>query len=250
MTFQPDNDAGHGMRFPTPRHAAILALLSSDAGERQRAFDTIATVYWRPAYAHIRLHWRRSPDDARDLIQGFFLSALEKGYFSSFDPGKARFRTFLRMCLDRFVQRSDAADETLKRGGALEFVPLDIHEIEQSLSTSAQSKSPEDHFHHEWVRALLSLATEGLHSHCSNCDRHVAISAFRRYDLEDLNAGERPTYEQLAKELNTTPHDITNQLAYARREFRRIVLELLREMTSSESEFQEEARELLGIDVK
>ena len=39
---------------------------------------------------------------------------------------------------------------------------------------------------------------------------------------------------------------VTNFLAFARREFRRIVLEILREITSSDREFREEARRLLG----
>ncbi len=39
-----------------------------------------------------------------------------------------------------------------------------------------------------------------------------------------------------------------NRLAYARREFRRIVLERLREITATEEEFRAEARVLLGTD--
>jgi hypothetical protein len=40
--------------------------------------------------------------------------------------------------------------------------------------------------------------------------------------------------------------DVTNYLAFARREFRRCVLEQLREMTGSEEEFRREAHFLLG----
>ena len=40
---------------------------------------------------------------------------------------------------------------------------------------------------------------------------------------------------------------MTNFLAFARREFRRITLETLREMTASENEFRREARALLGV---
>ncbi|MFN2387062.1 MAG: hypothetical protein ABR576_12415 [Thermoanaerobaculia bacterium] len=39
---------------------------------------------------------------------------------------------------------------------------------------------------------------------------------------------------------------MTNALALARREFRRILLEDLRAVTGSEADFQEEARSLLG----
>ena len=40
--------------------------------------------------------------------------------------------------------------------------------------------------------------------------------------------------------------DVTNHLSRVRRELRRIVLEVLREMTASDEEFSEEARALLG----
>ena len=56
------------------------------------------------------------------------------------------------------------------------------------------------------------------------------------------------TYEQVARQFGLKPSDVTNYLAFARREFRRIVLDQLREMTGSEEEFRREAHTLLGID--
>jgi len=41
---------------------------------------------------------------------------------------------------------------------------------------------------------------------------------------------------------------VTNYLAGARREFRRIVLDKLRELTATDDEFRREARMLLGVD--
>jgi len=41
---------------------------------------------------------------------------------------------------------------------------------------------------------------------------------------------------------------VTNYLAFARREFRRIALERLREMAASDEEFRREARALLGVE--
>jgi hypothetical protein len=42
---------------------------------------------------------------------------------------------------------------------------------------------------------------------------------------------------------------VTNHLALARRELRRIVLDTLRELTASDAEFRREARQLLGLDL-
>jgi len=44
--------------------------------------------------------------------------------------------------------------------------------------------------------------------------------------------------------------DVTNALAWARREFRRGALERLREICGSEEEFQREARSVFGWEAK
>ncbi|MGH7456855.1 MAG: hypothetical protein ACRENG_36230, partial [bacterium] len=79
--------------------------------------------------------------------------------------------------------------------------------------------------------------------------KEVHFKIFQRYDLDE-EAGEKISYEQLAAEFKTSASNVTNYLAYARREFRRIVLEKLREMTATEEEFQSEARAVLGVDLK
>ncbi len=57
----------------------------------------------------------------------------------------------------------------------------------------------------------------------------------------------RPTSE-IAEALGLPVTQVTNFLAYARREFRAIVLERLREISGTEAEFRLEAMELLGVD--
>ena len=41
--------------------------------------------------------------DAQDLTQEFFARAFEKEYLEKYDPARARFRTFVRTCLDGFL---------------------------------------------------------------------------------------------------------------------------------------------------
>jgi DNA-directed RNA polymerase specialized sigma24 family protein len=89
--------------FPVTRHSIVAAMRSAQPDERRSAFDTLVTAYWKPVFKYVRLKWHVSPEDAADLTQAFFLRAFEKDFFSGFDPAKARFRTFLRICLDGFV---------------------------------------------------------------------------------------------------------------------------------------------------
>jgi hypothetical protein len=71
---------------------------------------------------------------------------------------------------------------------------------------------------------------------------------FARYDIDPDAAGARPTYAALGRELGRSVTDVTNELAWARRAFREIVLDLLRAICASDDEFRAEARDLLGID--
>lgn len=238
--------------FPVTRRSALIATRSDDLDERQRAFDTLVAAYWKPVYKYIRLKWRQSNDDAQDLTQGFFAQAIEKNFFQGYDPGKARFRTFLRTCLDGFVANEEKAARRIKRGGDAQILSLDFETAEGELKHAdiPDPESMDDYFYKEWVRSLFALAVEDLRQTCEASGRSVHFQLFERYDLAAAEAGHALTYDALAAEFNLPTSKITNYLAWARREFRRIVLERLRDITLTDEEFRLEARSLLGIDVR
>ena len=71
---------------------------------------------------------------------------------------------------------------------------------------------------------------------------------FQIFELYDIEEGSRAlTYNELARRFNIKATDVTNQLASARREFRRIVLNELRALSTSEEEFRHEVQTLLGM---
>jgi hypothetical protein len=71
---------------------------------------------------------------------------------------------------------------------------------------------------------------------------------FQRYDLEGPDAPDELSYAQLGREFGLSAVQVTNHLAFARRHFRRLVIERLQATTSSEEEFQDEARKLFGAE--
>jgi RNA polymerase sigma factor (sigma-70 family) len=242
-----DTDIGGPLhKFPVTNYSAIIAARSEDQLVRRRAFETILAGYWKPAYKYIRLKWQADNEDAKDLTQGFFATTFEKDYFTSFDPQKASFQTFLRTCLDGFVANERKAGRRLKRGGDVDHYQLDFVSAEAELAAHAAESSlnPEEYFHREWVRWMFTLAVEALRRHCDETGRTLHFQLFERYDLHDDG---NISYASLAKEFGLEPATVNNYLAAARREFRKIVLEKLREITASAEEFRTEARSLLGI---
>ena len=230
--------------FPVTRHSVVGSLGSEEPDVRRAAFDALATAYWKPVFKYVRLKWSAEPEEAADLTQAFFLRAFEKSYFTSFDPAKGKFRTFLRTCLDRFVANTRQESRRLKRGGDVEFVPFDFaaaeHELQQQHVGNA-AQELDAFFHREWLRSLFGVAVDRLRALCDENGRSVRSTLFERYDLADEDST-RPTYASLAGELDVSVIDVTNELAAARRDFRRLVLTVLREQCATDEEFENEAR--------
>jgi len=244
--------------FPATRHSVVAGIASADQQTRRVAFDALVSAYWRPVYKYVRIKWRADRDDAADLTQEFFARAFEKGSLGRFDPERARFRTFLRVCLDGFVANEYKAAGRIKRGGAVAFVRLDFAAAESELSETTASALGENGalpaadddtlFRQEWVRALFADGVAALRDFCGAAGKHTQFAVFQRYDLDDDVA--RPTYAELATELGIPATQVTNYLAFARRELRRLVLERLRELCTTDDEFRLEARDLLGVDTQ
>jgi RNA polymerase sigma factor (sigma-70 family) len=233
--------------FPKTRWSAIEAARSSDPEERRRALDRIVSVYWKPVYKYVRARYRRSAEDAQDLTQEFFGSLLERRSLDAYEPRKARLRTFLRACVDALVANADRDARRLKRGAGTAPLSLEFELAEGELARTGLP-SPErvdDFFEREWVRSLFAAAVDQLRAACAAKGKEAAFAIFERYDLDDAEPG-RPTYADLAAEHGLSVVDVTNHLAGARRDFRRITLELLRETTASDDEFRREALSLLG----
>lgn len=229
-------------RFPRTRRSAVVGSASHDAVTRARAFDVLAACYFPPACAYVRQRWSVSTDDAEDLVQSFFAHALASGILGRYDAGRARFRTYLRTCLDHHVQDTWRAATRRKRGGDATHVSL------EAAPAACAPDSLDDMMHTEWVRSVFTHAVEGLRRRCEAEGKSMQFAVFERYDLEDADRTPRPTYEDLAREFALPVTRVTNHLAAMRRAFRREVLATLRATTASEDEFRAEARALLGVE--
>jgi RNA polymerase sigma factor (sigma-70 family) len=213
--------------------------------------DILFAAYWKPVYKYIRLKFSHSPQDAQDLTQGFFAELLERGLLSRFDPAKSRLRTYLRLCVDSFSLNEMKAASRKKRGGEFAHVALDFSAAEDELHAQAVNpasipcpESLEDFFEKEWIRSLFSSAVEELRGVCETREKQ---KAFRLFEAYDLDGEENISYAQLAASFSLPLTEVNNQLAWARREFRRIALQRLHVLCESEEEFAREAKTLFGV---
>jgi RNA polymerase sigma factor (sigma-70 family) len=241
-----DSDTGIGgsqTRFPDTRDS-ILGVAQGRSPDR----ESLIATYWKPAYKYIRVQWRKSNEDAKDLTQSFFTHALAKDFFQGFDPAKGRFRAYLRASLDNHVRNQHRTELSDKRSPGSPLLSVDFTDAEREvvLEPRDPSKSMEEYFQDEWVRHLFSLAVDTLKRNYESRGRHTHFALFSRYDLDEDSS--ELTYDRLAEEFDIPASQVTNWLAATRRDFRRIVLEQLRAVTADEREFQAEMLAVLGTE--
>ncbi len=240
-----DNRGG----FPATRISAIVAASSSDRGIRARGLEAVAAAYRLPVYKYIRLRWKGTREEAEDRTQGFFTEAIDKNWFARYEPDRARFRTFLRSCLDAYLANEAKSAARIKRGGDATIVTFDFEEAERGLAgQSVAAHEIDAYFEREFVRSLYSIAVDRLRDELGASGKGIHFVLFEEYVLADAEAGERPGYRELAERHGLPVTTVTNHLAGARRCFRRILLEALRELTATDEEFRSEARALLGVE--
>ncbi|MGH7500922.1 MAG: hypothetical protein ACREL7_04110 [Longimicrobiales bacterium] len=97
-----------------------------------------------------------------------------------FDPARARFRTYLRVCLHGFVANELKAASRKKRGGEYRLIPLDFESAEGELVHLEISAGidPDEFFRQEAIRNLFGLAVHALRERYETAGRRTPFMLF------------------------------------------------------------------------
>ena len=122
------------------------------------AAEDLCTLYWKPIFAFISASIRNR-DEAEDLTQEFFASALKADIFATVDPAKGKLRNYLLGAVKHFLSNQRRKYLTQKRGGEISFQSVD-----ESHAELPDSKMlPADRaFDRQWAKLLVESALEQL----------------------------------------------------------------------------------------
>lgn len=212
-----------------------------DTGER--ALEILANLYWRPVHAYVRRALARSPDDARDLTQDFFVWVQESGFLSKADPARGRFRAFVKSALQNFVTDAERRAGARKRGGGVRFVPIDADgdgsafEIEDT-----QQLAPEAALDRAWRGEIVRAAIERTRVEFEHRGQPVVFAVFRDYYLDP---SEGVDYRALAQRFAITTVDVSNHLMRAKGVYRSELRALVLDTVGSRADLDDELAWLL-----
>jgi RNA polymerase sigma factor (sigma-70 family) len=221
----------------------VLLSAQSQAPGSKEAFANLCKLYWYPLYAFVR-HRGHSPEDAEDLVQGFFLHLVEHKTLSRIDRSKGKFRSFLLASVQKYL--SDEADRArcLKRGGKAEFVHLDLEGAEDRYGLEpVDALTPEKIFDARWAMALISEALNRLNREYVAQGKATTFQTLKAF-LDPVNTKNLPSYEELAGQMEVSVGALKTLIHRLRKQYTALVREEISRTVSDPFDVDEEIHQL------
>ena len=148
--------------FATTRWTLIRDAARGGDAEAVTALGDLFVTYWPPLYRYARRQGK-SPQDAEDLVQGFFAGLLEQDGLRLADRDRGRFRMFLLASFKNHMAGEWQREHRLKRGGFATRLSLDWKHAETGLGIDPEDpRSPDKLYDREWAMALLDKVLDDL----------------------------------------------------------------------------------------
>ena len=237
-------DSSRRPAFVTTHWSVVVTAGRSDTPRAQAAIEKLCQTYWYPLYAFVRRRGH-SVEDAQDSTQEFFARLLEHHWVARADRSKGRFRSFLLMAMKRFLANEWAKAKTLKRGGRVRLVPLQLDTAETLYSQElADTRTPEQVYEKQWALALLQLVLKQMRA-----DYVRGGSAKLFATLEPCLVGDREQqpYVALAAKLGMTEAAVKMAVCRLRERYRECLRDEISHTVVSPAEVEEELRHLFRV---
>ena len=229
--------------FHTTHWTIVMKAAQSQAQGGQSALAELCQLYWYPLYIFARRRGH-SPDDAKDLTQGFFLHLLEHRALTGVDRLKGKFRSFLLASFQNHI--SDAVDRArrLKRGGDNKFVQLDAEEAEKRYRLEpVESLTPEKIFDARWAMTVLGEALRQLRQEYASQGKTSTFEVLKVF-LDLNNSIDPPSYDEVASRLQVTTGAVKTLIHRLRKRYTALLREEVGRTVSDPAEIDEEIHAL------
>jgi RNA polymerase sigma factor (sigma-70 family) len=187
--------------FDATRWSVVMEAAQSRAEGATEALARLCERYWSPLYTFAR-HRGFSPEDAQDLVQGFFEHLIERHALGAVDQAKGRFRSFLLASFQNFAAMESRRADTEKRGGRARVIRIDWQDAESRVAFEPEDPlTPETIYDARCALELLGRATRRLEQEETALGKAQAFCTLRLF-LGDEGVRAGLSYEAAAQALN------------------------------------------------
>jgi len=188
--------------------------------------------YWRPMLIHLR-YKGLSNESAEDVLQDFMIELLDQDLLTIADPQKGRFRSLLLTALDRFLISRVRYEHAAKRA------PASLTSLDASDSDSVASDETDAAlaFERAWALDVLAEALARMESECEEAGDATRWQIFHERMVVPLisDAPETGFATLAARHGLDSEKAAMNLLVTAKRQFSRLLREVIREYVTRRS---------------
>ena len=229
--------------FATTRWTLVLEA-GGESPAAHEALEKLCRLYWRPVYAFVRREGL-SPEEAKDVTQGFFALILARKDFQAVRQEKGRLRSFLLASLKHFMANARRDAAALKRGGGQIAIPLDEIEANDQVECDwgGGALGADLIYDRRWAFALLDQVFARLREQ----SRKSANPPLQE-ELTALLSDEpdHPSQAEIAKKFGMTENAIKQALHRLRQRYRQLLREEIAQTVATPAEIEDELRCLIG----
>jgi RNA polymerase sigma factor (sigma-70 family) len=244
----------HGQSDPfAPTHWSVILAAGRSEAEPELARAALAQLcqtYWAPLYTFVRSRGH-AVHDAQDLTQSFFAYLIEHKIYMRADREKGKFRSFLLASLKNFLGHAYDREQTLKRGGSLDFLPLDdarakaAESLFQTHSASGEPASEDLVFERTWAEAVVEAAMERLAEEQKSEGKQKLFERLRIF--LSGSAGPLTAYDKLAVGLELPASTLRSHVTRLRARYREFLRAEVRRTVDTDAEVDGELHELFRV---
>ena len=228
-------------QFVTTHWSVVLEAADSSSPASAQSLNLLCEAYWYPLYVFVRGQGYE-PSEAEDLTQAFFARLMEKQSLASVGPEKGRFRSFLLVCMRRFLVNEWEKASAIKRGGGRRPLRLDLEDAESRYATEpSHTLTPERIYARRWALTVLERACDSLAEEFKAAGKTQIFETLKVY----LSAsGSAPPYTEASARLGMSLAAVKVTVHRLRERYRGAIRAEIRGTVDSEEEIEDEIRDL------
>jgi RNA polymerase sigma factor (sigma-70 family) len=229
--------------FSTTHWSVVRSAGHSSSPAYREALATLCQAYWFPLYNYLRCKGHDS-HDAEDYTQAFFARMLEKHDFRMADPSRGKFRTFMLTALKNFVANEHRRERAQKRGGEDDILSLDFVLAEEQYSRElTDGITPEQLFERSWSLAVIHRAMSTIEKSITDAGEERQFFLLRTFLVSDNDS---ISYKDAAATLGMAEGAVKVAVHRLRKRFQKALRDEIAQTVTSESEIDEEIKQLIA----
>lgn len=219
-------------------------MAQGESPSAEAALEKLCRVYWWPLYGFVRRQGY-GPEEAQDLVQGFFAMLLERKDLDAVRREKGRLRSYLLTSLKNFLAKAHRRAMTAKRGKGRALVPLEeLLAREHADMELADRLSADRIYERRWALTVLEQVLVRLGREYETAGNTALFEQLKQLLTDE---SDRPSQAEIAQKLGMTENAVKQALHRLRQRYRLLLREEIAQTVAAPDDVEDELRHFISI---